>query len=162
MTASRPISFVTQYHSLFSKICCYGQSPFLLFVRLVMGWQFAIAGWGKLQNPGQIAGFFASLHLPFPAFTAVFVANVEFFGGILLILGLFSRVTGLVLTINMLVAYLTADWDAVSAWDFDKITKADPFAFLFASLIVLIYGAGVFSADWVLGRWLGGKTAAKA
>jgi putative oxidoreductase len=151
---NRLVSFCVALHDRFTKIACYLQSPFLLCVRLALGWQFAITGWGKLHNLSQITGFFESLHLPFPALTAVFVANVEFFGGILLILGLLSRVTGLVLSINMVVAYITADWAAFTSWDFDKFTKADPFLFLAVPLIVLIFGAGVFSLDWAIGRKL--------
>ena len=152
MTLNRPASRVLSLHDIFVRFASSLQSPFLLVLRLFMGWQFAIAGWAKLHSVAQITGFFTSLHLPFPAFTAVFVANVEFFGGILLMLGLFSRITGLVLSINMLVAYLTADLDSFKGWDFDKFTKADPFTFLIASLIILIFGAGVFSVDWLLHR----------
>lgn len=60
----------------FGKIMSYAQSPFLLLVRLYWGWQFAQTGWGKLHNLPQITTFFTSLNLPFPAFTAHFVAGV--------------------------------------------------------------------------------------
>ncbi len=96
------------------------------------------------------------MNLPYPAFTAAFVANVEFFGGILLILGLASRFTGLVLAINMFVAYWTADHEALKSIFSDpgKFYVADPYTFLFASLMVLIFGAGFFSLDTVIARKL--------
>ena len=67
------------------------QSPFLLAVRLYWGWQFAQTGWGKMHNSAKITAFFTSLNIPFPGFNAHFIAGLEFFGGILLILGLGSR-----------------------------------------------------------------------
>jgi putative oxidoreductase len=99
---------------------------------------------------------FSSLHLPFPGFTAPFVAGVEFVGGLLLILGLLSRFTGLVLSINMFVAFWTADHAALTSIFSDpgKFYVADPYTFLFASLMVLIFGAGLFSLDAFGSRWL--------
>ena len=132
----------------------YLQSPFLLAVRLYWGWQFAQTGWGKLHNLAKITDFFASLNIPFPAMTAHFVASLEFVGGILLILGLGSRAIGLLLSINMFVAYVTADREALTAVFSDpgKFYIADPFTFLFASVIVLIFGAGLFSVDTLLAK----------
>src|SRR6202046_1277811 len=93
----------------FTSAASYLQSPMLLLVRLYWGVQFAQTGWGKLHNLARITGFFASLDIPFPAFNAHFVSGLEFVGGILLMLGLFSRPIALLLAGNMLVAYWTAD-----------------------------------------------------
>ena len=134
----------------------YLQSPILLAVRLYWGWQFAQTGWGKMHNIAKITGFFMSLNIPFPAFNAHFISGLEFFGGLLLILGLASRLTGLLLAANMLVAYWTADHDAlVSVFsDPGKFYVADPYTFLFASLMVLIFGAGALSVDTFILRKL--------
>ena len=128
------------------------QSPFLLAIRLYWGWQFIETGWGKVNNLEKVTGFFTTLGIPFPALNAHFVAGVELIGGLLLVLGLASRLTGMVLTVNMLVAYITADREALLSIfsDPDKFTGATPYTFLFASLIVLIFGAGKLSADgWI-------------
>jgi putative oxidoreductase len=87
-----------------------------------------------------------------PAQMAVFVACVEFFGGIFLALGLLSRITGLVLTVNMIMAYVIGDREALLSFfsDPDKFIAAAPFAFLIVSLLVLIFGAGRISADTAL------------
>jgi putative oxidoreductase len=129
------------------------QSLFLLAVRLYWGWQFAQSGWGRLHHIPQATQFFASLHLPFPQATVVFVSTVEFIGGILLAIGLASRLVGLVLAIDMIVAYVTADPEALHAIfrDPGKFYNADPYTFLFASLLVLIFGPGRFAVDWLLG-----------
>ena len=125
------------------------QSPFLLAVRLYWGWQFAQTGWGKLHNLARITDYFTSLNIPFPAASAHFIAGLEFFGGWLLILGLGTRLVGLLLAANMLVAYWTADHDAFVSIlsDPGKFYTADPYTFLFASLVVLIFGAGLLSLD---------------
>jgi putative oxidoreductase len=125
------------------------QSPMLLAVRFYWGVQFAQTGWGKLHNLAKITSFFASLHIPFPGVNAPFVSTLEFVGGILLMLGLFSRPIALLLVGNMLVAYWTADQDALASIISDpgKFYAADPYTFLFASLMVLIFGAGFFAVD---------------
>ena len=125
------------------------QSPMLLAVRLYWGFQFAQTGWGKLHNLAKITSFFASLNIPFPGFNAPFVSTLEFAGGILLMIGLFSRPIALLLAGNMLVAYWTADRDALTSFISDpgKFYAADPYTFLFASLMILVFGAGFFAVD---------------
>jgi putative oxidoreductase len=132
------------------------QSVMLLAVRLYWGFQFAQTGWGKLHNLVKITGFFASLNIPFPGFTAPFVSTLEFVGGILLMLGLFSRPIALLLACNMFVAYWTADREALSAVFSDpgKFYAADPYTFLFASLMILIFGAGFFAVDTLVAKRL--------
>src|SRR5262249_18597995 len=87
----------------------YIKSPFLFFVRLYWGWQLVQSGWGKLHNLPGVTEFFTSLHLPAPGATAVFISCLEFFGGILLAVGLFSRIISLMMAVNLIVAYITAD-----------------------------------------------------
>lgn len=138
----------------FSALVSSLQSPFLLVVRLYWGWQFAQTGWGKLQHLDRIAGFFASLNIPFPSASAHFIAGLELVGGILLILGLGSRLIGLLLSINMMVAYWTADHAALFSVFSDpgKFYVADPYTFLFASAMVMVFGAGVISLDAALAK----------
>jgi putative oxidoreductase len=128
------------------------QSPLLLFIRLYWGWQFAQAGWGKLHNLDHVADFFATLSIPAPHLNALVVALVEFAGGILLALGLGSRAVSLVLFINMSVAYVTADREALGMVISDpgKFYGADPFTFWFAALLILILGSGELALDRVI------------
>jgi putative oxidoreductase len=100
------------YQQVF-KTADYLQSPFLLLVRLYWGWQLVQSGWGKLHNLEKVTDFFTSLGLPMPAQMAVFISCVELFGGIFLALGLLSRLTALVLTVNLITAYITADREAL-------------------------------------------------
>jgi putative oxidoreductase len=152
---------LVRLYSRFSAYASYLQSPFLLGVRLYFGWQLMTNGWGKLHNIAGITTFFASLNIPFPSVNAHFISGLEFFGGILLMLGLGSRLVALLMTCNMLVAYWTADHEAFLSFfsDSDKFTAAAPFTILFASLIILAFGPGLFSLDALIARRLAGRTA---
>jgi len=151
------ISKITQLHDQFFALISYLQSPFLLFVRLYWGWQLAQSGWGKVHHLSNVTEFFASLGLPMPMQMAVFIACVEFFGVIFLALRLFSSVTALALTVNLTMAYVIGDREALLSFfsDPDKFIAAAPFAFLIASLIVLIFGAGRISMDTALAFFYG-------
>jgi putative oxidoreductase len=140
----------------FRRLASSLQSPFLLLVRLYWGWQFAQSGWGRLHHIPQATQFFASLHIPFPGANVVFISSLEFVGGMLLIIGLASRVISLLLACDMIVAYLTADMEALRSVFSDpgKFYNADPYTFLFASLLILIFGPGRFALDWLLRRRL--------
>jgi putative oxidoreductase len=132
------------------KLC----SPLLLAVRLYWGWQFAQTGWGKLRNQAHVVDFFTSLNIPFPALNAHFVSGLEFFGGILLMLGLASRPIAFLLTGSMFVAYWTADREALFSIFSNpgKFYGADPYTFLFAAIMILAFGPGMFSLDALIER----------
>src|SRR6201987_2374245 len=143
-----------KYYRLLIRASSSLQSPFLLAVRLYWGWQFMQTGWGKLADINKVIGFFTDLGIPAPALNAYFVSALEFGGGLLLILGLGSRLIALPLVIDMIVAYITADREAlfsiISAPD--KFAAAAPFTFLIASVLVLIFGPGQFSLDALVTR----------
>lgn len=143
---------ITALYAHFGQAFSWLQSPLLLLVRLYWGWQFMQTGWGKLQHLHRVTGFFQSLGIPFPGINAPLVAGMEFFGGLLLILGLGSRIVGLILAFDMLVAYWTASRDALFSVFSNpgNFYGADPYTFLFASLLVLIFGAGLFSLDAII------------
>ncbi|MGB9467266.1 MAG: DoxX family protein [Candidatus Acidiferrum sp.] len=145
------------WHYKFANLISYLQSPFLLFVRLYWGIQLTQSGWGKLHHLANVTEFFTSLGLPAPGFTALAISCLEFFGGILFALGFFSRPLALVLTINMLMAYFTADREALLSIfsDPDKFYAAAPYTFLVASVIVLLFGSGYFSLDNLFARIFG-------
>jgi putative oxidoreductase len=132
------------------------KSPVLLALRLYFFWQLFLTGEGKLSNIGKVSEFFASLHIPLPTLNAYFIGSLECFGSLLLIIGLGSRLLSLLIVISMTVAYLTADFEAVSSIfsDPDKFVKADPFPFLLTAVIVLVFGPGLFSIDALMKRIL--------
>src|SRR4051794_32581718 len=130
-------SFFALARTLYGLLITVGnslQSPFLLAVRLYWGYQFFISGKGKLGNLDKVTGFFTDLHIPFPKQNAIMNASLECFGGLLLLVGLGSRLISIPLAITMVVAYLTADLDVVKGIyeDPDKFVTAAEFLFLFA------------------------------
>ena len=135
-----------------TPVFIHGQSVFLLFIRIYWGGQLAQNGWGKLHHLDKVTEYFQSINVPMPAATAHMVAALEFFGGILLVLGLGSRLISAILTINLLNAYYFGDHDALLSFFSDpgKFYAADPFTFLFVSVIVLLFGPGYVSLDTLI------------
>jgi putative oxidoreductase len=144
------------WYAAFCKIAEKLCSPLLLAVRLYWGWQFAQTGWGKLQNQAKVVDFFTSLNIPFPALNAHFVSGLEFFGGILLMLGLASRPVAFLLTGSMFVAFWTAEHEALFSIFSDpgKFYGADAYPFLFAAIMILAFGPGRFSLDALIEKKL--------
>ncbi|MDE3061755.1 MAG: DoxX family protein [Acidobacteriota bacterium] len=135
------------------------QNPLLLAIRLYWGWQFAQDGWGKLTHLARVADFFASLNLPAPHATATVVALVEFLGGIFFAAGIASRLTSLVLFVNMTMAYLSVPDDRVNFFHIlskpDDFYGATPYTYWFAALLILILGPGSLALDTVIQRrWM--------
>jgi len=128
------------------------QSPFLLLIRVAWGYQMHMTGSGKLHDLAKVTGFFTDLGIPFPAVNAIFIAVLEFVGGLLFALGLGTRLVALLFVGDMTVAYIAADREALASifTDPDKFYAATPYTFLVAALIVLIFGPGKFSLDALL------------
>jgi putative oxidoreductase len=146
------IHAIRSAHNRFTSICTRAISPLLLLIRLYWGWQLATDGWGKLHHLSRVGDYFATLNLPMPAQTALFVSLVELIGGITLAIGLFTRLTALVLFINMTVAFLAAEKDAFFGLlsDPDKFQGASAYNDWFAALLILILGPGLFAIDTLL------------
>jgi len=144
------ISIYEIYLQLLTKL----QSPLLLILRLYWGWQFFVTGRAHLANLNQTTEFFQSLNIPTPHLNAIMAGSTECVGGLLLLLGLGSRIITVPLVGTMVVAYLTADRDKVTGifQNPDAFVTATPFLFLFAALIVLVFGPGKLSADALVGR----------
>lgn len=81
-------------------------------LRLALGIVFLMHGMQKLfgafSGPGieGTQGFMASLGVVLPGFMGIVVASVEFFGGLLVLLGLFTRYASLLVAIDMFFAFL--------------------------------------------------------
>lgn len=138
------------------RLLIYGttllQSVFLLAIRVTWGWQFFQTGRGKLGDLDKVTGFFTSLHIPLPRVNAIMASTTECFGGLLLLVGLGGRLVSVPLTITMLVAYLTAHRADIHS--VDDFVAAAPFPFLFTALVVLFFGPGKLSADYLIQRFV--------
>ena len=139
-------------------VCCGSklQCPVLLIIRLIWGFQFFQAGLGKFQNMERTVNGFTGIGIPLPAFNAYLVASTEFLGGLLLILGLASRLASLPLAFAMCVAFATAHKDQLLALfsDSEKFFAAPPLPFLLGVLTVLAFGPGKISLDYLISRFL--------
>ena len=136
----------------------------ILLVRVSLGLFFAISGANKLFVAGGTKPVYETLveaKIPFPRQTAYFVAGVEFVGGCLLTVGLFSCVACVALLIDMTVATLT---NALSTMPkgLSPLNWLDDFLYLPEVLYVLFFlwlicsGPGKFSVDyWLAGKLLG-------
>lgn len=78
----------------------------ILLLRLGVGYIFIVHGWGKLTGIEGTAGFFGGLGIPIPLVMAWVVAIVEFFGGIMVIVGAYTKIVNLLLAITMAVAII--------------------------------------------------------
>src|ERR1700691_2944571 len=119
-----------------------------LFARVVVGWVFLWSGWGKLQNLPAIVDNFVSWGIPFPHLLSPFVSGVEFFGGILLLLGLMTRISAGALGVTMIVAIKSAKWADVDS--LETLLGFDETEYLALFVWLAIAGAGTFSLDRLL------------
>ena len=126
-----------------------------LFARITVGYVFLISGLGKLQNLAQATENFIGWGIPHPRVLTPFVSGVEFFGGLFLLLGFMTRISGGALGIVMIVAIRAAKWADVDS--LETLLGFDEFEYLALFLWLAIAGAGVVSLDHLLLRWLAGK-----
>jgi putative oxidoreductase len=116
----------------------------LLLLRVGLGVIFISHGYPKLFTQLQHTTE-AFTNMGFPAYFAYIAGVLEFFGGILLIVGLFTRVTGLLLAIEMGVAVvkvhgMLANPMAVHNYEF-------PLSLMVGSFALAGAGAGLISLD---------------
>jgi putative oxidoreductase len=127
--------------------------------RLGVGFAFFDSGKGKLENMENTVNFFTDLGIPAPELNAAFVARLEYYGGMLLLIGALTRIVALLLSSTMIVALLTADRqtfiDAFTRSGEVGLSDVAPFALgVFLSWLV-VKGPGALSVDAVLKRSLG-------
>ena len=119
----------------------------LLIIRLALGAVFLMHGAQKLFEftiPGTVESF-GAMCAPLPEITAPLVAVLEFAGGILLILGLLTRLVALLLAVDMVVALVLVHaaagfWVAEGGYEFVAVLGA-------AALGIALTGAGSLSLD---------------
>ena len=121
-----------------------------LLARITVGWVFIVSGWGKIHHIEKVIGFFTSLGIPAPAFQAHMSAYTEFLGGILLILGLATRISSVALGIIMIVALKTAL--APDIHGFSDLVGVVEFTYLVLLAWLAIAGPGKLSVDALIAR----------
>lgn len=142
----------------------------LFLLRLTVGGIFAVHGYSKLYGerevspaasrylgegyvqmtrPGRPAfsGMLREMGVPMPERIASFVSGVELYGGIALVLGLFTRLAALLLIGDMAVAIWRVHWRhglvGPQGAEF-------PLSLLGACVALLVEGPGKLSMDWLM------------
>ncbi|NDF12417.1 MAG: DoxX family protein [Proteobacteria bacterium] len=126
-----------------------------LFARIVAGYVFMLSGWSKLHYLPQITENFVGWHIPAAHILAPFVSGVEFFGGVFLILGLFTRIAGGMLSGVMVVAIVSAKLANVDS--LETLLGFEETAYLAIFFWLAVSGAGKASLDHVLRRCCNAK-----
>ena len=121
-----------------------------LLARITVGWVFLWSGWGKLQSLPAITENFISWGIPFPHILTPFVSGLEFVGGILLLLGLMTRISAGALAVTMIVAIRSAKWDQVDS--LEALLGFEEAAYLALFTWLAIAGPGALSLDRLIGR----------
>lgn len=131
-----------------ARIAAYFSWAGPLIMRLIVGYVFMMSGWGKLNNLPLITQNFTEWGILFPKVMTPFVSGVEFFGGIMLILGLFTRIPAAMLAFTMLVAIKSAKWEAVDS--LETLLGFEEATYFAGFLWLAIAGPGAASLDRLL------------
>lgn len=138
------------------KLTLTENSPAITILRLVLGILFfahgaqKMLGWfGGYGFTGTMGFFTAGMHIPAPfAFLAI---AAEFFGGIGLLLGLFTRIAAFGIAVNMLVAIFTVhlQFGLFANWSGAQKGEGIEYHLLVLAItaFLMIRGGGAFSAD---------------
>jgi putative oxidoreductase len=121
-----------------------------LIARITVGYVFMLTGWGKLQHLDRVMEYFASLGIPAPHILTPFVSGLECFGGLFLILGVFTRISAGGLAITMIIAIITAKWGDVDS--LHTLLGFEESLFLALFTWLAISGAGKASLDYLIER----------
>jgi uncharacterized membrane protein YphA (DoxX/SURF4 family) len=127
----------------------------VLLIRLLVGAVFVSEGIQKFLFPADLGlGRFMKIGLPAPGILASFVGVVEIGGGLLLLLGLLTRLAAIALIIDMLVAIVTTKIPMLlhdGVWKMAHEARTD-WSMLLGALFLLLVGAGAWSLDALLTR----------
>jgi len=129
-----------------------------LAIRLLFGYFWLETGWAKLHNLDGFTERFTGWGIPYPAFSASLSAATEFLGGLLIMLGLFTRLISIPMIINMLVAIAVVAIKPVTS--LDEFVEIDEPLYTLVFFWLLLAGPGRVSLDTLLAKALGIKAQA--
>lgn len=127
----------------------------VLLIRLMIGAVFLSEGIQKFLFPDERGvGRFIKIGLPAPEFFGYFVPVFEVTCGILILIGLFTRLSAIPLIIIMLVAIISTKIPILLSegfWEMAHAARTD-YAMFLGSIFLLIVGGGKLSFDYFLSR----------
>lgn len=121
-----------------------------LAARLVLAIIFIPSGWGKLHGLADVTDYFQSLGIPAPGFMALLASSTELVGGILILLGLFTRFASVGLFITMIIAIITAKRENIEG--IFSIAGFEETHYAVLCVWLAVAGAGLLSLDRVLSK----------
>lgn len=142
---------------MLKKIIQTDLSKTTILIRLTVGAVFLSEGIQKFLFPAiRGAGRFEKIGLPSPEFLGSFVGAFEILCGILILIGLLTRLASVPLIVIMLVAFATTKWEVYvekGFWELLHGSRTD-WAMLLGSVFLLIKGGGKWSLDRnLIARW---------
>jgi len=122
-----------------------------LIIRVVLGIIFFMHGLDKFQGGvANTAGWFESIGIP--GFVAYGVAAVELVGGIMLVLGLFSRIVSILFAVVMVGAIVKVKL-AIGFFGNGQMAGYElDLAFLAMAVMLAITGSKAFALDQLIGK----------
>lgn len=140
---------------MLAKIISTNNSKTTILIRLIVGAVFLSEGIQKFLFPAlRGAGRFEKIGLPSPEFLGSFVGAFEIICGLLLLIGLFSRLASIPLIVIMLVALAITKSEVYleeGLWELIHESRTD-WAMLLGSFFLLIEGSGGYSFDKMIIR----------
>ena len=123
----------------------------VIFIRVAVGLIFLTQGVLKYIDPHMGVLRFAKIGFPYPGFTAHFVGTSEIACGLLVLIGLFTRVASIPLLIVILTAFATTKIPELfrlnqGFWFMVSDARTD-FAMTMSLLFLIRVGAGPWSLD---------------
>jgi putative oxidoreductase len=112
-------------------------------LRLVLGIIMLYHGWPKLTDLGGTIEGFSGMGIPLPALAAVFATVAEIVGGLLILIGAFTDIAGLLFAIDMLGAIIFVH--AKNGFSAANGGVEFPLALLAMALTVALVGPGQYS-----------------
>jgi putative oxidoreductase len=132
------------------KIAGHDGSKTTILIRLMVGVVFISEGIQKFLFPEiRGTGRFIKIGIPAPEFFGPFVGTFEILSGILILLGLFTRLAAIPTLIIMLVAIASTKTVVLAEqgfWEMMHGSRTD-WSMLLGSIFLLIKGSGAWSVD---------------
>lgn len=139
-----------------------------LLIRILVGSVFLSEGIQKFLYPAALgAGRFAKIGIPWPETTAPFVGAIEIAGGLMLLLGFFTRPAAFILLVNISVAIVSTkipillghgfwlfslpDLKRYGFWSMAHEARTD-FSMFLCLIFLLIVSAGSLSMNRIFRR----------
>jgi uncharacterized membrane protein YphA (DoxX/SURF4 family) len=132
------------------KIIQTDNSKTTILIRLMVGAVFLSEGIQKFLFADKLgAGRFEKIGLPWPEFLGSFVGSFEILCGLLILIGLFTRLAGIPLIIIMLTAIAATKCEVFvhkGFWEMMHESRTD-WAMFLGGVFMLIKGGGYWSVD---------------